>query len=333
MPNSIKLSVIIALYNNKEHIQKTIMSVVNSNLKLEDYEIIVINDGSTDGGEVVVEALSKHYKNIILLNKKNGGQSSARNIGFKNAKGQYILCLDSDDFIVSEFLSSELNFIIDNDLDLCAYSFVKWKEDKSTVAHAYPKSVKPINGADFINNYIVLGAMCMYFYKAEIINNNNLTLIEGVYLEDEEFVLKFMLFCERIMCTQTPFYNYVFHSSSSTNNSSFHHRVRLIHDLVKVTISVDSLKLKLSSPKLIDGVNRKKEQLTMAILLNIFKFSLPSSEVNYIIKLLKDNNLYPLKIKLNSLKYKISSLFLNNEPLLRILLYLNRKWIMYSSKE
>src|SRR5690606_24862994 len=84
-----KLSIIIALYNTEKYIEKCIRSIyLNNTLSLNEFEVIVINDGSTDNSQIIVEDLKNDFTNIILINKENGGQSSARNIGFKIAKGR-----------------------------------------------------------------------------------------------------------------------------------------------------------------------------------------------------------------------------------------------------
>lgn len=321
-----KLSVVIALYNNKQYIAKAIMSVINSKLKLYEYEIIVINDGSTDGSELVVEELVDCYPNIILINKENGGQSSARNIGFELARGKYILCLDSDDYINSGLLDSELDLVITNNLDMYAFSFVRHKGDTVTIEHACPLLSSAISCDEFLAKFTLHGAMCMYFYKTEIIQNNSLKLIEGVFLEDEEFVLKYILHSNSIMCRQTPLYNYIQNENSSTNNKSLVHRIRLMNDLVVVIRNVSNLEsLKKSKMKQI-GVLKKKEQLITSFFINLFSYNIPLHELQDLLLVMKHNQLYPYKVCANSFKFKLMSLVFNNSFLIKLALYIRNQW-------
>ena len=89
------ISVIINNYNYEKFIQEAIESVVNQSYK--DYELIIVDDGSTDNSREIIERYSFKYSNIFPIFKKNGGQASCFNIGYKKAKGDIIAFLDSDD--------------------------------------------------------------------------------------------------------------------------------------------------------------------------------------------------------------------------------------------
>ena len=88
------ISIIIPLYNKKKTILKSIESVLSQTYS--DWELLIVNDGSTDGSETLVQRFLL-YSRIKLLNKKNGGVSSARNEGIRDAHGDWILFLDADD--------------------------------------------------------------------------------------------------------------------------------------------------------------------------------------------------------------------------------------------
>ena len=90
-----KISVIVPVYNQEKNLDKCMDSLINQSLK--DIEFIFVNDGSTDDSEKVILKYQKNDKRIKLISKKNGGQASARNLGLKYAKGEYISFVDSDD--------------------------------------------------------------------------------------------------------------------------------------------------------------------------------------------------------------------------------------------
>lgn len=111
-----KVSIIIPMYNSKDTIKSAIESVLNQTYK-EPIEIIVVNDGSKDGCEKIVEQMIEENQTnrvIKLINKKNGGVSSARNIGIKEASGEYIAFLDSDDEWHPQKLELILEVLKDN---------------------------------------------------------------------------------------------------------------------------------------------------------------------------------------------------------------------------
>ena len=101
LPEMPMISVVIAAYNEEEHLDKCIISVLSHTY--QNFEIIIINDGSTDGSAEIINKYKEEYKEkVIAIDKKNGGQASARNCGISAAKGKYITFLDADDYIDSK---------------------------------------------------------------------------------------------------------------------------------------------------------------------------------------------------------------------------------------
>lgn len=107
-----KLTIIVPVYNRENVLQDTIISIENQTLR--DFEILVIDDGSTDKSKESVEVLINKYKNIRYIYKENGGVSSARNLGIKNARTKYISFLDSDDLYEKDFVEKMLGNIRKN---------------------------------------------------------------------------------------------------------------------------------------------------------------------------------------------------------------------------
>src|SRR5690606_38271748 len=229
-----KLTIIIALYNTEQYIEKCIRSVyLNNKLPLSNFEIIVINDGSTDKSQNIVENLQIEYSNIILINKENGGQSSARNRGFAIARGEYIFCLDSDDFVEAFVLIEALEYCLKNNLDMFPIFYKRYTESNELLPvrkDNYPIINKPITGGEFPNNFVVSGSMWRYFYKTSIIKENNLYLTEGIYHEDEESIIKFLSYSKRISDSKFLVYNQIIRSAATDNRQNKDHRIKVLND-------------------------------------------------------------------------------------------------------
>ena len=103
MENNNKVTIIIPAYNCEKTIMKTINSIISQDYN--NIEIIVVNDGSTDNTPSIVKEIEKNNQNIKLINKNNGGVSSAKNIGIEEANGKYLIFIDSDDEIEEKFIS------------------------------------------------------------------------------------------------------------------------------------------------------------------------------------------------------------------------------------
>lgn len=111
-----KISIIIPVYNGEKYLERCIKSVLNQTYSY--YEIIIVDDGSTDKTEQISKEFTKKYDCIKYFRKKNGGVSSARNFGLDNASGNYVLFLDHDDYLDYNYIEELLNFAEDKKIDI-----------------------------------------------------------------------------------------------------------------------------------------------------------------------------------------------------------------------
>lgn len=114
----VKLSIIIPVYNSEKYLDKCLESVCHQNLSENEYEIILINDGSVDRSKEMIAQFAVKYSHIVFINQENQGVSVARNAGLAIAKGDYITFIDSDDSIYPGSLRNILSYIFENDLDI-----------------------------------------------------------------------------------------------------------------------------------------------------------------------------------------------------------------------
>ncbi|MFS2168900.1 glycosyltransferase family 2 protein [Priestia megaterium] len=153
--NNILFSIIVPIYNVESYLQKTIESTLLQNIIHSEYEIILVNDGSTDGSLNICEKYEREYSNIILINKENQGVSTARNVGIERAKGQYLMFLDGDD-LLEENILLKLKEAIERkkcDMLLCNYRRII-NNDLTNVAelgYQYPERlIKNFDINDFL---------------------------------------------------------------------------------------------------------------------------------------------------------------------------------------
>ena len=96
------------MYNAEKYIGACLDSILDSDLLKEEYEIVIVNDGSRDNSPEIAQSYAAKYSNITYLSQENQGQSTARNYGIKTCKGEYVWCVDADDTV-----SSQLKFVLD----------------------------------------------------------------------------------------------------------------------------------------------------------------------------------------------------------------------------
>ena len=117
------LTYIIPLYNTEHYVLRCLHSIVNQQLWPNDYEVLVVDDGSTDGSKSVVETFVSEHPQVKLLTQENSGVSAARNLALDNARGRYVMFVDSDDRLGDDVVHRLLQHAVDDDLDVLSFNY------------------------------------------------------------------------------------------------------------------------------------------------------------------------------------------------------------------
>lgn len=120
MINKVKLSIIIPVYNAEKYLSRCIESILNQTYK--EIEILLIDDGSTDGSHEICDMYAQKYDNVLVIHKTNGGVSSARNMGLDNARGEYVAFIDADDYVSDNLYQDLINKIKVSDAEIAVCS-------------------------------------------------------------------------------------------------------------------------------------------------------------------------------------------------------------------
>src|SRR5699024_3880927 len=134
----VKISVIIPVYNVEKYLNRTLQSIVNQSF--DSYEVILINDGSTDKSLSIINDFLDQFDYFYLVNQENSGQSHARNAGLKKANGEYIYFFDSDDLLSSDALEKMYRNITNQNLDILLFSGDSFSDDASINSNAFSYS-------------------------------------------------------------------------------------------------------------------------------------------------------------------------------------------------
>lgn len=202
-----KISVIIPVYNVENYLEQCLNSVINQTFK--DLEIICVNDNSTDKSLEILKKYAKMDKRINIISTLNYGLGAARNYGLKQATGDYIFFLDSDDWIRDDALELLYNKISDLDLEILFYQLINYMdEDGSLVNDQIYDHVcfqqedlnkKSIFTFEDVKNNLFQIPVVAYskLYKREFIEKNNYRFPEGILYEDNEFFYNVFFNCKK----------------------------------------------------------------------------------------------------------------------------------------
>lgn len=231
-----KVSVIIPVYNTEKYLHKCIDSILNQSFY--DFELILIDDGSTDNCPIICDEFSKTDKRIKVIHQKKQGVSSARNKGIEIATGEYIYFIDSDDFIESKLLEICLKKIENFDILVFNYNLINEKGNIYKF-NKYPSNTY-LTEEDkfyFLINILLntqIGAFVWNkLYKRQIIIDNNITFNSNLtFSEDLLFNLIYLLHTSNINCINQSFYNYR-KKTSSIFNIDFYEEYNIYNEIGK----------------------------------------------------------------------------------------------------
>ena len=218
----VKVSIIIPVYNVEKYLPKCLDSLVNQTLK--DIEIILVNDGSPDNSQKIIDDYVKKYPKIVKSYiKENGGQGSARNYGFEKATGEYIGYVDSDDYVELDMYEKLYNKAKKEDLDIaiCENYVVYEDSDKKLTEktiHVLEDNVK--------NAFFGKMAVWNKIYKKSLVDN--LKFRSRLWYEDLDFSVKVLSNAKKIGYVDEPLYDYLLREGSTMNNDNVKRNLEIL---------------------------------------------------------------------------------------------------------
>lgn len=234
----IKISTIVPVYNVEKYLERCVISIENQTY--QNFEIILVNDGSTDGSLKLCNELKNKYDNIRIVDKSNGGLSSARNAGLKVARGIYIVFVDSDDWVANDYFEYALKLIESNNADLSDVMIAQ-VTGESDIPVSNDEKLTIYEGQDILKHYLYRGlnekngapfSACRKMYKKSLFADDTESFVEGIVNEDICFNYRVLRKCNRIVVSNQYKYFYFQGERKSITSGSLISRDL---DLIKVS--------------------------------------------------------------------------------------------------
>ena len=275
-----KFSIIVPIYNVEKYLEKCLDSIKKQTY--QNFEVIMVNDGSTDNSSKIMKKfeLDNRFKGY---NKENGGLSDARNYGIKYTNGDYLLFIDSDDYIDTNLLSKLNDTIKKYNPKLVKFNFIdviKGKEYKHLEKAITSKEIK----IKELINFDYFEPACSYCYKLDFYKKNNYKFEVGRYHEDYGLIPLILLKCDKIYYLNFYGYFYVKRENSIVND-----------DLKAKKRAGDTLYFSLKNIKIIEKEKNIDEE-TRDLLINFYA----NGAINKL-KILKNKKEYIRKLKANKI--------------------------------
>lgn len=305
-----KVSIIVPVYNVEKYIAKCLDSLVNQTLS--DIEVIVVNDGSPDNSQTIIDDYVAKYPDIIKsYTKENGGQGSARNYGLKKATGEYIGYVDSDDYVRKDMFETLYNKATQEKLDIviCGNYVVYENLTKKKIE---------------LNNYVLedkhdnaffgkLG-VCNKIYKKSLVQK--LAFRSKKWYEDLDFTVKALSSAKKVDYVDEPLYYYLYREGSTMNNSNIQRNLEILdafeevkyekkyHDIIEY-LAIDNIYIS----AIVRVINAKADKK--------IKFEAINEMKSYVSKNFKDFE-----------KNKYLPLLTNNRKIIYKLINKNKYWLV-----
>ena len=243
------ISVIMPCYNTEQYVEETLKSVLNQSFK--DYEIICLNDGSTDGTLEILKRYQQSYPNIRVISSENHGSAYQRNTGVQCAQGKYIYYMDSDDLLKENCLETLYQYAEADNLDVVYFEADSFYETKE-IEEAFPQFLtlyhrhKEYDGIyDGRNLYIQMEnagdikmSVGLQFTRRQFLQDNNIKFGTERYFEDNLYTVKVTLKAGKARCVRDNLYLRHVRANSimttSENKTRFESYLEVVRGLMQI---------------------------------------------------------------------------------------------------
>jgi len=209
---------VVPAYNAEKYLSRCLSTCMDQDLNRDEFEVLVVNDGSTDNTLQIISKYSTEFDNIKVICKKNEGLGEARNDGLEAASGEYIWFVDSDDWITTKCLHYVYSILSKNDLDALWFQLVRINENGEVIPLkklCRKCLTEVLTGEQFLKQVMGYEAYAVLFvFKRYFLLKSNLRFKKGIYYEDAEFIPRALLAAQRVKYEPVVLYNYFLRSGS-----------------------------------------------------------------------------------------------------------------------
>lgn len=291
-----KLSIIVPVYGVANYLRKCVDSLLVQDIT--DYEIILVDDGSPDECPQICDEYAEKYDNIRVVHQENAGLSAARNTGIATAQGEYIMFVDSDDYLQPNVLGTLIEQVEREKLDVLRFDYQNVRQTEAGEyevfqPNKYPHQVdtcrEVVDGETYLDER--MGYAC---YAWQFVINRELTgtFTPGIHYEDTEWLPRMMLAAKRVNSTPIVVYNYLVRQGSITQAQGNKEKLRKnVNDFLFV---IDSLSKQMTKHPSCQWLRRMISSMAVGVLTRV-AMSFYDERKEYI-RCLQELNVFPMVI-------------------------------------
>lgn len=268
---------------------------MHQDIDAEAYEVLLIDDGSTDDTGIVCDSYAAIYTQVRVVHQRNRGLSAARNTGLSIARGEYVFFVDGDDFVAENCFKPLIDTANTHNLDILLFDYNKvYTDNLKPIPFSYESiEMKVMSANDYLSNNFLMGSVCMSFFKRDIIESKHLQFPVGRMYEDNVFMLQAILSSQRLAKISKVCYYYWQRPGSITNNHTLGHYIKLIDDIVFCGTNFGKI-LKTHRTEISETAYNRLNSRRVYFFYQAILFGIKCGSLHIIIPKLKKANVLPL---------------------------------------
>jgi glycosyltransferase involved in cell wall biosynthesis len=293
------LTLVIPVYNTASFVKKCLESILGQGAPARDYEIIVVDDGSTDGSATVVAAYANAGGDLRIVSQQNSGLGAARNTGLANARGAYIWFIDSDDYLVDGALPKILELLERERPDVVALDYtcadeagspILWIRDRfETLGRA------KLRGCEFFELNYRLTYAWLYVFRTALLKDNRIAFRPRINMQDAEMLPRALIHAEQVFSANLAAYVYVKRSESFINSTSHAVRERYFASVIEVRNSLLEFAKTVNQAAMSAGLRKKLNVIEEILFMSLVYDALDASRRRSRVQKLIEVGVYPFR--------------------------------------
>ena len=263
-----RLSVIVPVYNVELYLRKCIDSLLNQDLARDEYEIVLVDDGSTDQCGTICDEYASRHTHVVALHQANGGLSAARNSGIDEARGDYVFFVDSDDFVESNVLKALVDKVEAEDLDVLRFNYRNVNEryemfEPNKVSKPFVDFRDEVcDGPTFLVERLGYGCYAWQFLiRRSLLEGCHFS--EGIYFEDTDWTPRMLLKASRVTSIDLVVYYYLQRQGSITQSVELKKKHKVVDDKLSLIDAMKKLMGEAADQRWFEGM---VAQLTLSVI-------------------------------------------------------------------
>lgn len=299
-----ELSIIVPVYNVERFLVRCVASLYDQNLRETDFEVVLIDDGSTDSSLAIAQNLQQHHANLTVYSQPNQGMSSARNNGLAHARGKYVIFVDSDDWLLPHTIDHVLEKAEERKVDICGYRFWEMGSDgTATVRMVQPFAPDcVVGGEEALLGGVVIASACANMYKKEFLDAHAIRFTVGMTHEDVDFNARAYAYAKRILFTDIVSYVYFYNTNSMNRSKDETKERKAIFDNVLVARNMKKLSQTSLSTVQKDYFSKHANSIIVSETFSLLRHPSHKSWLKEFLWCARKEGLYPIRGKTHSWK-------------------------------